>query len=76
MRKLIREAIFKLIREDLLEMLESRKEKLITIFREEMQKLDDRIPEENIFVDIKMVPLGEEIMRAALDTLARFIKET
>ncbi len=44
--------------------------------REGMQKIDDRTPDENIFVDIKMVPLGEEIMRAALDTLARFIKET
>ena len=71
-----REIIYKLIKEDLLKIVEDRKEKLLIIFREEMQRLDDRVPEENSFVDIKMVPLGEEIMRAALDTITRFIRET
>jgi hypothetical protein len=38
-----------------------------------MQKLDRRLPEERMFIDIRMVPLGEELLRAALATLKRFM---
>ena len=75
MRKLIREAIFRLIRHDLVNVIEEHKEELVAIFRDEMERLDDRIPEEDVFIDIKMAPLGEEMMRAALTTVTRFIKE-
>lgn len=75
MRKLIREAIFKLVRNDLVDVIEEHREDLIAIFRDEMERLDDRIPEEEVFIDIKMAPLGEEMMRAALTTVTRFIRE-
>lgn len=40
-----------------------------------MQRLDDEIPEERLFIDIKMVPLGEALLKAALRTLYRFLTE-
>jgi hypothetical protein len=67
--------LFKLIRNDFVEMIDEHQEDLLKIFREEMQKLDDSIPEEKAFIDIKMVPLGEEMMKAALSTVTRFIRE-
>jgi hypothetical protein len=76
MRKLIREVLFRLIKEDLVQIMETRKEQLIQIYREEMKKLDDRTHEENLFVDVKMVPLGEEILRASIDAFTRFLRET
>ncbi len=45
------------------------------IFREEMEKLDERLPEEQTFIDIRMVPLGEELLKAVLATLKRFLQE-
>lgn len=74
MRKLIREAIFRLIRTDFINIIEDNREELIAIFRDEMERLDDRTPEEDVFIDIKMAPLGEELMKAALSTITRFIK--
>jgi hypothetical protein len=48
---------------------------LIHIFREEMQRLDDEIPEENIFIDIKMVPLGEAVLKSCLRAFERFLTQ-
>jgi len=53
--------------------LADHEEELIQIFREEIQNLDDAIPEENLFIDIKMVPLGEVILRSVLRALSRFL---
>jgi hypothetical protein len=53
--------------------LEDHEEDLIRIFREEMAMLDEQIPEENLFIDIKMVPLGEMILKAALHAITRFL---
>jgi len=75
MIRFIREAAFRLARPDLLRFIEDHEEDLLRIFREEMKKLDERIPEEQLFIDIRMVPLGEGLLRAVLTTLKRFLRE-
>ena len=74
-RKKIRESAFKLARYDLAQFLQDHEEHLLAIFREEMQQVDDELPEENLFIDIKMVPLGETILKSALRTITRFLTE-
>jgi hypothetical protein len=76
MRRFVREVAFRLTRRDLLRFLEDHEDDLLRIFREEMEKLDERMPEEQMFIDIHMVPLGEELLRAVLATLKRFLLET
>jgi len=75
MRHLVRETAFRLARWDLLQFLEDHEDDLLHIFREEMEKLDERLPEEQVFIDIRIVPLGEELLRAVLATLKRFLRE-
>ena len=72
-RRLMRESAFRLARRDLAKFLEDHEEDLLHIFRQEMQRLDDEIPEENLFIDIKLVPLGEMILKAALRAMQRFL---
>jgi hypothetical protein len=74
-RKRVRQAAFDLARPELANFLDENEEKLLKVFREEIQKLDDSIPEENLFIDIKMVPLGELILKACLKALKRFLRE-
>ena len=76
MRRFVRETAFRLARGDLLRFLEEHEDDLLRIFREEMEKLDERLPEEQMFIDIRMVPLGEELLRAVMATLKRFLRET
>ena len=75
MRRFVREAAFRVARRDLLRFIEDHEQDLLGIFREEMEKLDQRMPEEQVFIDIHMVPLGEELLRAVLATLKRFLQE-
>ena len=72
-RKLVRESAFRLARRDLAMFLKEHEEELLLIFREEIQRLDDEIPEEGFFIDIKMVPLGEMILKAVLRAMSRFL---
>jgi hypothetical protein len=74
-RKLIRESAFRVARRDLAQFLQDHEDHLLAIFREEMTRLDDELPEENLFIDIKMVPLGEAILKSALRTITRFLTE-
>ncbi len=76
MRRFMREAAFRIARPDLVRFIEDHEEDLLHIFREEMERLDERLPEEQMFIDIRMVPLGEELLRATLVTLKRFLQET
>ncbi len=76
MRRFVRETAFRLARQDLLRFLEDHEEDLLSIFREEMERLDERLPEEQMFIDIRMVTLGEELLRAVMATLKRFLRET
>lgn len=75
MRSLIREIIFRLARHDLAIFLEEREDDLLRIFREEIQRLDNEVHEENIFIDLKMAPLGEVVLKAALRAMRRFLTE-
>ena len=75
MRRLIRESAFKLARRDLALFLEEHEEELLQAFREEIQRVDDEIPEERIFIDIKMAPLGEVLLKAGLKALCRFLRD-
>ena len=72
-RRSIRESAFRLARRDLAMFLGDHEEELLRIFREELQQLDDEIPEENFFIDIKMVTLGEMILKAVLRAMRRFL---
>lgn len=75
MRQLIRETAFQIARRDLALLLEEHEDDLIRIFREELRRLDDEIHEESLFLDIKMVPLGEIFLKAALRAVRRFLRE-
>jgi hypothetical protein len=73
---MVRETAFRLARGDILRFIEDHEEELLAIFREEIQSLDDRMPEEEIFIDIHMAALGEELLLAALEALKRFLRES
>jgi hypothetical protein len=75
MRRFVRETAFRLARRDLLQFIEDHEDDLLRIFHEEMEKLDERMPEEQLFIDIHMVPLGEELLQAVMATLKRFLRE-
>lgn len=72
-RRWLRESIFKLVRQDLALFLQDHEAELVTIFREELCCLDDAIPEEDLFIDIKMEPLGEAILHTAVRAFTRFL---
>ena len=76
MSRIVRETAFRLVRRDVMQFLEDHEEDLMRIFREEMQKLDNRLPEEELFIDIRIVALGEVMMQAALVAIKRFLEET
>ncbi|MFC1996665.1 hypothetical protein ACFLXI_03535 [Chloroflexota bacterium] len=75
MRDRIRNSIFRLARKDVIDFLDDHEEDLLQIFREELQTVDDNMPEEELFIDIHMVRLGEELMIAVLRALKRFMRE-
>ena len=75
LRKTMRESAFRMARKDLAYFLKDHEEDLLVIFREEMADLDAQIPEENLFIDIRMVPLGEAILKSALHAITRFLSE-
>jgi hypothetical protein len=74
-RRLVREGAFNMARHDLAMFLQDHEDDLLRVFREEIQRLDDEMPEERFFIDIKMVPLGEVVIKAALRAMHRFLTE-
>lgn len=72
---MIRETIFSIARYDLAIFLQEHEEDILAVLREELQRLDDDIPEEKLFIDIKMVALGETITKAALRSISRFLTQ-
>ncbi len=74
-RQRIRESAFRIARHDLAFFLRDHEDQLLALFREEMQQLDMELPEERLFIDIKMVPLGEAILKSALHMITRFLTE-
>jgi hypothetical protein len=71
----VRESAFNLARRDLAIFLEEHEADLIEIFREEMQQLDDDLPEEAVFIDLNLVGIGDMILKAALHAIRRFLLE-
>ena len=71
--RVFRDTLIRLTKEDILRLIDDNQEELIRYFREEIDKLDERIPEEKIFIDIKMAALGEELLKAALGAIKRFV---
>ena len=74
-RRLVRESAFNMARQDLAMFLQDHEDDLLRVFREEIQRMDDELPEERLFIDIKMVPLGEMVIKAALRAMRRFLIE-
>ena len=75
LRKAVRESAFNLARRDLAIFLEEHEEDLVAIFREEMQRLDEELPEEAVFIDLNLVGIGDMILKAALHAIRRFLRE-
>ena len=75
LRRTVRESAFNLARRDLANFLEEHEDRLEVIFHDEMQRLDDMLPEEEVFIDINMVGIGDMILKAVLHTLRRFLLE-
>ena len=75
MRDRIRNSMFRLARRDIIDFLDDHEADLLEIFRDELQAVDDSMPEEKLFIDIRMVALGEELMLAVLRALKRFMRE-
>jgi hypothetical protein len=74
-RNFTRKVAFEIVRRDMAIFLRENEAELLKIFREELQRLDDEIPEENTFIDIKVVPLGEAVIKASLRAFERFLTQ-
>ena len=71
----VRDNAFSLVREDLALFLEEHEPDLLTIFREEMEVLDEKLPEEEIYIDLDVAGIGDMLMKAVLHTLVRFLRQ-
>ena len=75
MHRTLRNTLFRLAKDDVREFISENEERLLQIFYEELDKVDDRIEEERVFIDINMAALGEELMRGVFAALYRFLDE-
>ncbi len=73
--RFLRNGIVRIARQDILNFLDEYEEQLIRYFREEIQAVDDRLDEERLFIDIHMTALGEELLRAVLRAVRRFVTD-
>ena len=74
MREKLRNSLVRLASNDIVEFLEDHEEELLETFREELQALDDSLPEERMFIDIRMVALGDALMLSVLRAIKKFIR--
>jgi hypothetical protein len=75
MHRVLRNTLFRLAKDDVREFIAENEERLIQIFCEELDKADERVEEERIFIDIHMAALGEELMKGVFAALYRFLDE-
>jgi len=75
MHRVLRNTLFRLAKDDVREFIAENEERLIQLFCEELDKVDDRLEEERVFIDIHMAALGEELMRGVFAALYRFLDE-
>jgi hypothetical protein len=75
MHRVLRNSLFRLAKDDVRQFIAENEERLIQIFCEELDRVDDRIGEERAFIDINMAALGEELMKGVFAALYRFLDE-
>jgi hypothetical protein len=75
MHRVLRKTLFRLAKDDVREFITENEERLIQLFCEELDKVDDRLEEERVFIDIHMAALGEELMKGVFAALYRFLDE-
>jgi hypothetical protein len=75
MHRVLRNTFFRLAKDDVREFIAENEERLIQIFCEELGRVDDRMEEERVFIDIHMAALGEELMKGVFAALYRFLDE-
>ena len=75
MHRVLRNSLFRLAKDDVREFIAENEERLLQIFCEELGKVDERIDEERVFIDIHMAALGEELMKGVFAALYRFLDE-
>jgi hypothetical protein len=73
-KRYLRNKLFSVARYELAAFLEEHEEELLHEFREQLRRTDEAIPEEESFIDVKMVPLGETIVKASLKAVREFLK--
>ena len=62
-------------KDDFREFIAENEERLIQVLCEELDRVDDRMEEERVFIDINMAALGEELMKGVFAALYRFLDE-
>jgi hypothetical protein len=75
MHRVLRNTFFRLAKDDVREFVSENEERLIQIFCEELGRVDERIEEERVFIDIHIAALGEELMKGVFAALYRFLDE-
>ena len=75
MHRVLRNSLFRLAKDDVREFIAENEEHLIQIFCEELDRVDERVEEERVFIDINMAALGEELMKGVFAALYRFLEE-
>jgi len=75
MHRVLRNTLFRLAKDDVREFIAEKEERLIQIFCEELDKIDDQIEEEQVFININMAALGKELMKGVFAALYRFLDE-
>jgi hypothetical protein len=75
MHRVLRNSLFRLAKDDVRQFIAENEERLIQIFCEELDRVDERVEEERVFIDINMAALGEELMRGVFAALYRFLDE-
>ena len=75
MHRVLRNTLFRLAKDDVREFIAENEERLIQIFCEELDRVDEGVEEERVFIDINMAALGEELMRGVFAAPYRFLDE-
>jgi hypothetical protein len=75
MHRVLRNTFFRLAKDDVREFIAENEERLVQIFCEELDRVDERLEEERVFIDIHMSALGKELMKGVFAALYRFLEE-
>jgi hypothetical protein len=75
MHRVLRNSLFRLAKDDVREFIAENEERLLQIFCEELDRVDERLEEERVFIDVHMAALGRELMEGVFAALYRFLDE-